>query len=399
MQDLHARVDVLLIGGGVAGLWLLGRLAATGYSVLLLERRALGGVQTLASQGIIHSGVKYALGGRLTEASRAIAGMPQVWRDCLAGRGELDLNGVRVLSPHQYLWSSGGLSSRLAGFLAGMALRSRVQALRGDDRPEPFRHRAFAGALYRLDEPVLDVPSLVAALIQGAGERTRLAYVDEGLELGARPQPYSLLPLASGRLRVSAQLLVLAAGEGNEELLGKLGRDRPQMQRRPLHMLMLKGRLPALYGHCLDGGATPRLTVTAHPLEDGRMVWYLGGRIAEAGVGRSSESQIAAGREELRDLLPWIDQPDVEWATLRVVRAESAQAGGLRPDACFLHAEDRVLVAWPTKLALAPRLAADVLAHLRRSGIVPGVADLAALDHLAAPPLGLPPWKEPIQWS
>ena len=43
--------DVILFGGGIAGLWLLGRLREAGYAALLLESRARGGVQTTASHG------------------------------------------------------------------------------------------------------------------------------------------------------------------------------------------------------------------------------------------------------------------------------------------------------------------------------------------------------------
>jgi len=108
-------VDLVIFGGGIAGLWLLGRLSRAGYSCLLLEADGLGGVQTLASQGIIHGGTKYALTGVLTGSSQAIAAMPGVWRACLAGHGELDLSRVRVLSEHQYLWSTAGLGSRVTG--------------------------------------------------------------------------------------------------------------------------------------------------------------------------------------------------------------------------------------------------------------------------------------------
>ena len=78
-QELH--VDVAIVGGGIAGLWLLNRAANAGYSTLLIEKAALGAGQTLASQGMIHGGVKYMLGGITTGASETIAGMPARWQD------------------------------------------------------------------------------------------------------------------------------------------------------------------------------------------------------------------------------------------------------------------------------------------------------------------------------
>jgi glycerol-3-phosphate dehydrogenase len=90
--------DVLIVGAGVAGLWLNARLRRQGFSTVLVESASLGGGQSVKSQGIIHGGAKYALHGALTGASEAIADMPRRWREALAGNGELDLSGVRLLS-------------------------------------------------------------------------------------------------------------------------------------------------------------------------------------------------------------------------------------------------------------------------------------------------------------
>lgn len=120
-------VDVSVIGGGIAGLWLLARLRQQGYQAVLLESRALGAGQTRYAQGIIHGGTKYALRGKLTDSSRAVARMPQIWRDCLHGAGEVDLGQAQVLSQHQYLWSSASLTSRLAGFFASRVMQSRTR--------------------------------------------------------------------------------------------------------------------------------------------------------------------------------------------------------------------------------------------------------------------------------
>ena len=296
--------DVLIVGAGVAGLWLNARLRRLGYSTVLVERASVGGGQTLKSQGIIHGGAKYALHGALTGASEAIADMPRRWREALAGNGELDLSGVRLLSEAHYLWSPGTLAGNLTSFFASKAVRGRVDQVKGDQLPPALQDRAFKGKVYRLAELVVDVPSLLQRLAELSGD---------SLLAGERIEPLregdELVGLRVDDREIRAQRVVLSAGAGTADLLADLGLDQPAMQRRPLHMVIAKGpSLKPLYAHCLGGGPKPRITVTTHPAADGQWVWYLGGDLAEAdGVGREPEAQIAAAKKEVAGLLPWVD--------------------------------------------------------------------------------------------
>ncbi|RTZ76241.1 MAG: hypothetical protein DSZ00_00320 [Gammaproteobacteria bacterium] len=381
------NLDLLIFGGGIAGLWTLLRARQAGYSVLLLESRALGGVQSIASQGIIHGGTKYALTGRLSEAARAIGEMPGRWRACLEGKGELNLSPVRLLSPHQYLWSSGSLASGLAGFFGSRAMRSRAHAVPRNQLPPPFDQAEFHGALYRLDEPVLDTASLMATLVEQAGGLCSL-YAPGELSFGAES-------VRVGDRELKPRHILLAAGAGNARLLESLGLRHPKMQRRPLHMVMAAGALPPVYAHAMEASANPRITITSHPLAGGEWVWYLGGNLAERGVDRSPAEQIRVTRRELGELLPWLDLSGLKWATLKIDRAEVATPGGRRPDDAFLGREGRVLVTWPTKLAFAPRVADRVLEALSDSA--PSGSPVAGLP-LERAPLAPLPW-EVVQWS
>ncbi|MCO8167736.1 FAD-dependent oxidoreductase [Pseudomonas sp. 21LCFQ02] len=381
--------DVLIVGGGVAGLWLNARLRGQGFATVLVENASLGGGQSLKSQGIIHGGAKYALHGALTGASEAIADMPRRWREALAGNGELDLAGVRLLSEAHYLWSPGTLAGNLTSFFASKAVRGRVDQVKGNELPPALQHPKFKGKVYRLAELVVDVPSLIERLAQLAGD---------SLLAGQQIEPL----LADGQLvglrvdgrDIQAQRIVLSAGAGTADLLQTLSINQPKMQRRPLHMVLAKGAaLKPLFAHCLGGGPKPRITVTTHPAADGQNVWYLGGDIAEAdGVAREPAAQIAAAREELHKLLPWIDLDQVQWATLRVDRAEPEQSGLVRPDNAFVAEQGRLLVGWPTKLALAPDFADRVLAALSKDGIQPTAQP--APNDLPKPPLAIPVWDQ-----
>ena len=381
--------DVLIVGAGVAGLWLNARLRRQGFSTILVENRSLGGAQTVKSQGIIHGGAKYALHGALTGASEAIADMPRRWREALAGDGELDLSGVRLLSDAHYLWSPGTLAGNLTSFFASKAVRGRVDQVKGGQLPPALQDPRFKGKVYRLAELVVDVPSLIARLAELAGD---------GLLAGQHIEPLfenqELIGLRVDGRDIHAQRIVLSAGAGNAELLACAGISVPAQQLRPLHMVLVKGpSLKPLYAHCLGGGPKPRITVTTHPAANGEWVWYLGGDIAEAdGVAREPAEQIAVAQKELANLLPWVDLSQAQWATLRVNRAEPAQSGLVRPDNAFLADQGRLLVGWPTKLALAPDFADRVITALEQDAIKP--SNPPSLPEFPRPPLGQTAWEQ-----
>ena len=65
------KADIAIAGAGIAGLWLANLLVNRGFEVAVCESGKVGGSQTMASQGLIHGGVKYALGGTATRAYRS----------------------------------------------------------------------------------------------------------------------------------------------------------------------------------------------------------------------------------------------------------------------------------------------------------------------------------------
>lgn len=400
MPTIHTvELDVAVIGGGVAGLWLLNRLKRDGYQSALFETKALGSDQTVASQGMIHGGIKYTLSGALSGASEAIADMPAHWQACLQGSGDVDLRGTNVLSDHFYMWSSASVTSKLTTFFASKATRGRVDKVGKRERPPIFQHADFKGQLYRLVDMVLDVPSLVATLAQQAKGQTYLLPSSHQWRKDTAGNAELLIEQADRKILVKAKRFVFSAGKGNGALLEHLGVTQPAMQTRPLHQVMVKHKHPhPFYGHCLGVDKTPRLTISSHPAADGQWVWYLGGSLAEKGVEQSEAEVVEAAKNELSQLMPWLDLSDAQWSGLRVERAEPRQKNLVRPDKAFVGQANNIenlLVAWPTKLTLTPNLANETLEQLRASGIKPsdGV-NCAELHNLPQAPVAATPWAK-----
>lgn len=369
------QCDLAIIGGGVAGLWTANALRARGYRVVLFSDGPVGQGQTLASQGVIHGGAKYAVAGKLTDSSEQLAGMPSRWRKALDGKGDVDLRGAQILSEHQYLWSLPSVASQVVTFFGSRLMRGRAASLPKREWPEALSPDGYRGSVFKIDEPVLDPVSVVKRLLAPIEDNVFEAKC-EVVGTGGRVEC-----LRTEAAEIRADHYVFAAGAGNEALLQSVGIDSPGMQRRPLHQLIVRGDLPPFYSVCIGTGPKPPLVTTTHIDSKGRAVWWIGGDIAEAkGVARSEDEQIAAGQELLGQVLPWIPWKDMEFLTARADRAEPFTGTGDRPPGAYCQKVGNVLVTWPIKLALAPDLADQVMVSL----------DPPAPHNDTIPPLELP---------
>ena len=387
-------VDVAILGGGIAGLWLLDRLQHHGFSAALFEADALGAGQSVASQGIIHGGTKYTLGLALDTAVKELREMPATWSDSLQGSGGPDLSRARVLSPRTYMWVPRQFGGGLLGFFSRIVMRSRVRGLPRSEWPDGLHSHSAAGSVYALDEFVLDIPSVLEALRAAHRQRIRRIPAPEHLSFSDGEGC-----LRVGDIVVGAQRFVLAAGAGNEQLLLRAGVDGVRQQRRPLHQVLVAGMKQPLYVHCVGKSARPLATITAHPGSAGDYVWNVGGLVAEEGVSESEAQLVQRARRELPRLFPAADFGNARWATFRIDRAEGAIAGGRRPSGPLVEARDRFIVAWPTKLALAPALSDRVVRVLHEQQLRPGASEIEALTALAEPEVARPPWEGIEAWS
>lgn len=368
--------DIVIFGGGIAGLWLLNRLRDQGYHAILLETDKLGSGQTLASQGIIHGGLKYALNGSLSGAANIISDMPARWRSCLSGDGEIDLRGCRILSEHYYMWSNSGFRSKLKTFLGSKSLNGRVTAVEKQDYPDFFQAATVEGTLYKLPDFVVDTNSLLEVLAKK--QRDWIFKVNPGSYTFKHNDSGSVNAISFNdegiQFTLESQKFIFSAGKGNQQLIDDANLTGPKTQLRPLNMVYVKGKnLPSIFVHCIGDSfsLTPKLTVTSHSDAQGETVWYLGGEIAESGVDKDRDTQVHSAQELLTTLFPWIDFNTMQFHCFAIDRAEANVNNNYRPEDAYFIEENNVLVAWPTKLTLTPNLADNVIEHLEASGVIP----------------------------
>lgn len=380
--------DIIIFGGGIAGLWALRRLVDAGYDAALIEKDTLGGEQTLASQGMIHGGQKYAITGQVTDHARSIAAMPARWDACLNGSGDIDLSSTKPLSPSQIMWPAGGMLSEMAIFAAAKLVQDETVKLDKQEWPEALKSNPeFKGNVYLMKEEVLDTKSLIKALVTPVQDRVyrgALTTLDQNGSMNV------------DGVSIKAKTVIFCAGKGNEEGIKLAGFDTVMTQRRPLKQIMVAPVPFAFYGHGIVGNPKPRMTVTSHSIGDGQYVWYLGGDIAEKGVSKSDKEQIAFACSELEEVFPQIDWPAKDFAVWAGDRAEPYSDKGALPAGPYLYSNGKISVGWPTKLTFAPGFGDLVIDRVKELGIAPAPQGQA----LPLPPatIGQYPWEK-AKWT
>ncbi len=389
--------DIIVSGAGIAGLWLFHHLKRAGYDVLLLERDSIGCGQTIASQGIIHSGLKYAFAGQINELARSISAMPDLWRDALAGRGPVDLRAARANASSQYLLIPPGLMGGLIGLVTKKALGGNVRELKKTEWPDSIVKAGFNGTVIFMDEPILDVASVLHALAAPYRDHIRRADVLADTDYVIVDGNIDTLYLGAEPVR--AKKYIFTTADSNKLIAEKFGHaDGLQTQARPLLMGMMRNAPFELYAHCVGPSEKPVVTITTHRATDGSLVWYLGGGVAERAKNAAPGDVYKAAQDGLRKYMPHVDLSRVIWSTLPVDRIEGkSKTAGHLPDTPTIHTAHNALYCWPTKLTFAPMLAQQVVAQLEKDGITPSGTQ-SDFSFLPPCPVTEAPWDQ-AEWT
>lgn len=355
------KCDIVIVGAGIAGLWTFHRLKRMGYDVLLLERESIGCGQTIASQGIIHSGLKYVFAGKVNKLAQSISAMPDLWRDALQGHGPVDLSAAKVNADSQHLLIPNGFMGGLVKLVTTKTLGNGVHEMKKSDIPEAIHDSGFRGSVVYMGEPVLDIPSTLRALAE--------PYKDSIRKIDPDIAPEDFLKSHDIKPR---KIIYTAAATNHERASENKDDNGLKTQKRPLLMGMIKPAPYEMYAHLVGSRDKPVATITTHKTSNGELVWYLGGQVAERGKEVPQQEMVRAVKNAFTKYLPNIDQSALEWASLPIDRVEgNSTTQGWMPDTPTIHDASDTYYCWPTKLTFAPLLSDYIVEKLENDDIKP----------------------------
>jgi glycine oxidase len=164
---LPRAADVLVVGGGVVGCAIAHALAATGRSVVVAERGAVGGEASSAAAGVLGVASAGDEDARLKLRRASLAMFPALV-ESLEGDVGFERRGVVALA----------FDDAALGAERERAARRRAHGLRAEplDRValatlEPQASPGALGATFHPDDATVDAAALVAALARGAAAR------------------------------------------------------------------------------------------------------------------------------------------------------------------------------------------------------------------------------------
>ncbi len=355
--------DIVIFGAGIAGLWAFNRLKSMGYDVILLEKEAIGSGQTIASQGIIHSGLKFSIAGKVNKLAKSISAMPKRWHSSLNGSGEIDLSTTKINALSQQMLIPKGFIGNLTNIITRKALGDNMCNMPKNEWSPDIVKSGFNGSIVNMGEMVLDVPSLIRALAQPYKESIRKITDEQSKD------PFKFLK----DNEIDAKRIIFTSAGSNHLIATSNNHDKGlKTQRRPLLQGMMRNAPFPLYAHLIGKTDKPVASITTHEMNDGTLIWYLGGGVAERQTDCDPRQVYMATKKAFKSYLPDIDFSGVEWAALPINRVEGkSNTDSWMPDTPTIHKSGDALYCWATKLTFAPMLSDMVIDDLEKSGIAP----------------------------
>lgn len=377
----QVKTDIAIIGGGIAGLWLLNKLSKT-YNVVLIENEALGSGQSLASQGLI-------LPRNQEVENKPGEDVYKIWQDCLNGFGDVDLRTTEILSDQQSLVSQNSLVARFSNFVSH--LKYKYLTKQNSIQDIQFVDSLNAGQFYQLDAKVIDMRSLLESLAKHNMSDIYKADIQEYLHEDGQFKGLKLHH--SGRhVELFADAFIFTAGNGNVRALRELGLKAPSTPAKDQTQIMIKGMSFALHGlYTLKNGH--QVQVTAHGQADNSYVWYVSGQWLHQS-GKTEKERIKRIKQAFKNSFPKSDFSKCLWACQMSQTYQRDWKAAKRQKVFFT---EKAAVAWPANLTTTPLLVGEIEAWLEKIG----VSYATEKEDLGFERVnyGLYPWEqEQVQW-
>ena len=211
-------VDVVIIGAGIAGLWLARNLSHLGLSVLLLDRdNEVGSGSTTRNEGWLHRGTYFAASIADTPMAMRVAeqvayGYHAIWSlypDVLdqLPRSYAFTRSAEVARRATARWSD-----------AGVPFEEVPRPILVD--LEPRLTPPSDAVVFRVDDASIDTSRLCERLLQDA--LSRGLRLEPGVQIERLEECSVVFHSAAGRCRVEANWVVHATGYGMRDLLERV---------------------------------------------------------------------------------------------------------------------------------------------------------------------------------
>ena len=411
--------DVLIVGGGVSGLWLLNQLKQAGYSAYLVEHNLLGGEQTNHSHLYLHRGHAYIK----SQLAIPLRDTCEKWDDWIMSRGSRDDPHAHIGGPSLFGFES------IADAEAHAAMWSEKSVQLGaeprTDLPEALRsageQNSAISVVYETRAECVTGEWLIRELLRDVAECVgKIDYV-ETIERGPGGSVGAVtVRVPDGRVTFDTRMLVLAAGFRNQLLISELIDEKlclrsdgqPLQMIRWGHMLVIRGsrdQLPPLSGifHPSDLFLVSRV-------DGDETVWLVSDWVSPPTylvtkqLVNDERTWFPAVWEKLQALAPGVfSRPEsFRWGVYSAPKAEAQPEGTGYPeeraangwvDQCGVP---NLAAVWPTKLTLAPRVSDEVLELTRRLIREPR-RDARAWQSLTTPEIARERWRSTglVDWD
>ncbi|HEX9943131.1 MAG TPA: FAD-dependent oxidoreductase [Thermoanaerobaculia bacterium] len=351
ISELSISLDVLVLGGGVQGLWILNDLLQEGYHSLLLETGELGGDQTCHSHAYIHHGHVFGTHG----LAKSVKEVHQIWTEWLTHH-----------PIHQNMDSYFGFANPAEADKREHLWNDPLHMLpfSSSDLPLPLAGGHILKAL-KMTGVCLDAEELVKALVTGTPDHiSKIKSITDIASAGGRISWVTANVDNNTYLRLQPRALILAAGRGNtglhQMICGKSADDCCEI--RTLHMLVVRAKNKIL--DPLAGFFHPSKLFIV-PRQVGEDIVWL---VSDTRHNPDRDNWVQTLFPLLVELAPryFRDPTDLLFGIYEAVKCDGRGAGDLPAGEQLVQFGFQNLWAvWPTKLTLAPRASRSLRSLLR----------------------------------